>query len=383
MTIRPPTTPSLFFLSLFLLLLTGCGAARHAILMKPYSQPFGTTKDGAEVRLFELRNIYGVVARLTNYGATLVEMHVPDRDGDLEDVILGFESVEGYQSAANQYFGCTTGRVANRIANGRFRLDENDYQLATNNDPNHLHGGGSRSLDKRVWRAQQSRSLNNSAIEFSYTSPDGEEGYPGELVCKVKYTLTNANELIIEYKATSNQATPVNLTNHAYWNLGGAGSGSILDHEIQIAAARYTPTNHTLIPTGRIEPVAGTPLDLREATRIGDHIEDLTETPALGYDHNFVLSESAGSMKLAARLHDPASGRVLEIHTTEPGIQFYSGNFLRGDSGKRGRVYGHRHALCLETQHFPDSVNQPQFPSVILRPGQTYRHKTVHKFSAR
>jgi aldose 1-epimerase len=350
--------------------------------MKPDAQPFGTTTDGTAVRLYELRNQFGVIARLTDYGATLVEMHVPDRHGEIEDVILGFESVAGYQSEANQYFGCTAGRVANRIASGKFRLDGVDYQLATNNGPNHLHGGATRSLDKVVWAARQLGNLGSSAVEFTYTSPDGEEGYPGALACKVTYTLTDLNELIIEYSATTTKANPINLTNHAYWNLGGAGSGSILDHEIQIAADRYTPTNQTLIPTGTMASVRGTLFDLRVPTRIRDRIDALGKTPALGYDHNFVLSESVGTMRLAARLRDPASGRVMEIHTTEPGIQFYTGNFLRGDAGKRGRTYGHRHALCLETQHFPDSVNQPQFPSVILRPGQTYRHRTVHRFSA-
>ena len=359
-------------------LLCGCQFPRKPVKIRP----FGKTADGTAVDLYELRNRYGMIARITNYGATLVEMHVPDRNGELADVVLGFEDVGGYQSASNQYFGCTTGRVANRIAEGKFSIDGKDYQVATNNGPNHLHGGTHRSLDKVVWAGRDVSTSDFSAVEFTYESPDGEEGYPGKLHIRVVYTLKDAGELRIDYTATTDQPTPVNLTNHAYWNL--AGGGSILDHEVQIAASEYTPTDRNLIPTGMTAEVRGTDLDLRAPTRIGDRIESLARTPALGFDHNFVIDDHDGSsLRLAARLRDPKSGRILEIRTTEPGIQFYTGNYLRGDKGKNGDTYALRGALCLETQHYPDSVNQPGFPSVVLRPGATYRHSTVHRFSAK
>lgn len=342
------------------------------------SSSFGQTKDGVPVELYTLENENGLVAKLMTRGATLVEMHVPDRDGKVADVIQGFDDVQGYESAANQYYGCTTGRVANRIARGRFELNGQEYSLAINNEPNHLHGGVERSLDKVVWKALPLPA--DGAVVFSYVSPDGEEGYPGTLSIDVTYTLTNDDELRIDYRATTDRATPVNLTNHAYWNLAGAGSGTVLDHELQLSAARYTPVDDTLIPTGEIRLVRGTPLDFTDSTRIGERIGSLDDTAALGYDHNFVLDGDADRLKPAAVLRDPGSGRVLEIHTTEPGIQFYSGNFLKGDPGKGGRKYVHRGALCLETQHFPDSINQPAFPSVVLEPGQVYTHTTVHRF---
>ncbi|MFQ5505276.1 MAG: aldose epimerase family protein [Planctomycetota bacterium] len=341
---------------------------------------FGRTRAGTLVHAYDLVNRNGLRARVMTYGATLVEMHVPDRNGVLADVVLGFEDVSGYESERNQYFGCTTGRVANRIKNGRFTLDGEDFILALNNGPNHLHGGIERSLDKVVWTATPADGPDGPAVVFRYLSPDLEEGYPGNLEIQVTYTLTHDNELVIRYEASADEPTPVNLTNHAYWNLAGAGSGSVLDHELEIAATHYTPTDDTLIPTGAIAPVRGTPLDFTEATAIGKRLDLLVETPSLGYDHNFVLNERGTEPSFAARLRDPGSGRVLEILTTEPGIQLYSGNFLRGDRGKDGKTYGQRHALCLETQHFPDSVNHPSFPSVILKPGETYRQTTIHRF---
>ena len=348
---------------------------------------FGETKAGEATEIYTLTNKNGLVAKVTTYGATLVELHLPDKDGNLVDVINGFDNVAGYEGDGNQYFGCTTGRVCNRIAKGKFTLDGKEYTLVTNNDPNHLHGGGDKALSKQVWKAEPSADA--QAVTFSLTSPDGEEGYPGNLSMKVTYTLTDENELSIDYEATTDKATPVNLTNHAYFNLGGAGSGTILSHELTLNADNYTATDDTLIPTGKIEPVADTALDFRKAHVIGERIPDKEaketgdcETSTLGYDHNFVVNGEAGTMRLAARLKDPASGRVMEIHTDQPGIQFYSGNFLMEQEGKGGKKYPFRGALCLETQHFPDSVNHEDFPSTILKPGDTYSTTTVHRFSA-
>ena len=348
---------------------------------------FGETKAGEATEIYTLTNKNGLVAKVTTYGATLVELHLPDKEGNLVDVINGFDNVAGYEGDGNQYFGCTTGRVCNRIAKGKFTLDGEEYTLATNNDPNHLHGGGDKALSKQVWKAEPSADA--QAVTFSLTSPDGEEGYPGNLSMKVTYTLTDENELCIDYEATTDKATPVNLTNHAYFNLGGAGSGTILSHELTLNADNYTATDDTLIPTGKIEPVADTALDFRKAHVIGERIPDKEaketadcETSTRGYDHNFVVNGEVGTMRLAARLKDPVSGRVMEIHTDQPGIQFYSGNFLMEQEGKGGKKYPFRGALCLETQHFPDSVNHEDFPSTILKPGDTYSTTTVHRFSA-
>lgn len=344
------------------------------------SQAWGKTADGQAVDLYTLVNSNGLTARITTYGALLTELHVPDRNGKLADVVLGFSSLDGYLKG-HPYFGATTGRVANRIAKGRFTLDGKEYQLATNNSPNHLHGGD-KGLDKRVWKAKPITSSEGQAVLFTYKSPDGEEGYPGNLEIEVTYTLTNTDELVVEYKATTDKPTPVNLTNHSYFNLAGAGNGLILDHELTLQADHYTPVDATSIPTGQIAPVAGTPLDFTKPMTIGARIEQLAGTPG-GYDHNFVLKSSDGTLALAARVYEPTSGRVMKILTTEPGVQLYTGNYLDGTLvGKGGKIYAKRSGFCLETQHFPDSVNQPSFPSVILRPGQTYRQKTVHRFSA-
>ena len=354
-------------------------AACQSIPMQS-EQPFGTTSRGEAARLYLLTNAHGVVARLTDYGATLVGLSLPDRRGVFEDVLLGFDDVSGYESDANQYFGCTTGRVANRIAKGRFTLRGETYQLATNNGPNHLHGGGARALSRVMWQAER---LTPQALRFTYVSPAGEEGYPGTLSSAVTFTLNDDNELWIEYEATTDASTPVNLTNHAYWNLAGHGAPTVLDHELVLMADQYTPTDDTLIPTGELAGVGDTAFDFRAQKTIRRDLGRVAGTAAGGFDHNFVVRGQAGTLRLAAALRDPTSGRTLQILTTEPGIQFYSGNFLHGQIGKQGRIYEHRSACCLETQHYPDSVNQPAFPKVVLEPGEIYRHKTVHRFTVR
>jgi aldose 1-epimerase len=331
--------------------------------------------------MYTLTNANGLTFKLITRGATVVEMNVPDKNGKLANVTLGFDDVAGYESDRNQYFGTVVGRVANRIAKGEFTLEGKKYRVAVNNGPNALHGGTKRSLDKVVWKAEPIKVDHGQAVRFTYTSPDGEEGYPGNLKIAVVYTLNDKNELRIDYSATTDQETPVNLSNHSYFNLAGAGAPTVLDHEVQINADKYTPVDDTLIPTGKIEPVQGTPLDFTKMTRIGARIDKLIDTPTKGYDHNYVLRNQEGKLAVAAKLRDPASGRVLTVSTTEPGVQFYTGNFLSGQKGKDGKTYNQRSACCLETQHYPDSVNHPNFPSMILRPGQTYRHTCVFAFS--
>ena len=338
---------------------------------------FGRTRDGADVRVFTLTNANGMVARVTEYGATLTELWVPDRDGKFADVVLGYERLDDYV-AAPFYLGATLGRVANRIANGRFTLDGRLYALATNRAPNHLHGGV-RGFDKRIWTSRRSE----RGVTFSYTSPDGEEGYPGTLTVEVTYTVTDANELRIEYTATTDKPTPVNLTNHSFFNL--AGSGTILDHVLTISASRYTPANTSLVPTGEIAPVTGTALDFTRPRRIGDRIDEM-RVVANGYDHNYVLDRGEGTRTLAfaARAEEPGSGRVLEIWTTEPGVQFFTGNrFDRSFAGVGGVVYDRHAGFALEPQHFPDAINHPEFPSVVLRPGATFTSTTIFRFTTR
>jgi aldose 1-epimerase len=343
---------------------------------------FGTTKDGQAVDLYTLTNANGVVAKITTYGALLTELHVPDRTGAAADVVLGFKTLQGYEGD-HPYFGATIGRVANRIAKGRFRLNGQEYTLATNNGPNHLHGG-LKGFDKRVWKAQPVSVGGVPAVRFTYTSADMEEGYPGTLTATVTYTLTHANELRLEYTATTDKPTIVNLTNHSYFNLAGDGQGTILDHELTIMADRYTPVDDTLIPTGEIASVRGSVMDFNRSTPIGARIREVPGPAPGGYDHNYVLSHGGGVLAMSATVREPKSGRVMEVLTTEPGVQLYTGNFLDGTlTGKAGVAYQKNAGFCLETQHFPDSINRPNFPPVVLQPGRTYKSTTVYRFSAR
>lgn len=349
----------------------------------PKATAYGTSRDGTAVEQYEIGNDR-LMARVITYGATLTELHLPDRNGKWDDVVLGWDDVAGYESADNQYFGCTTGRVCNRIAKGQFTLNGVSYQLALNDGPNHLHGGPQRSLDKVVWTARPFSNPRGMGVEFTYTSPDGEEGYPGNLQLKVTYFVPkDRSALRIDYWAETDKSTPVNLTNHSYFNLAGAGSSTVLQHRLKLNADRFTPVDETLIPTGKIEPVDGTPLDFRVETTIGSRIDTLVPTPTKGYDHNFVLNSppEGKKMRLAAVLSEPASGRTLRVSTDQPGLQFYSGNFLMGQTAKAGRSYHHQSGCCLETQHFPDSVNHPHFPSTILDPGQKFESRTVFSFS--
>ena len=349
---------------------------------EPVAEPFGKTNGGQAVEIYTLQNDLGMKVRIMTRGATITNIFVPDKEGKLADIVLGFDDVAGYESDRNQYFGCTTGRYANRIAKGKFSLNGKEYQLATNDGPNHLHGGVERSLDKVVWTARPFESEQGQGVVLRYVSPHGEEGYPGTLSCRVRFTLKkSANDLTIRYMATTDQPTPINLTNHTYFNLGGEGSQTVLNHELTLFCDQYTPVDDTLIPTGEIEPVAGTPIDFRTPHKIGERIEKYDNASTIGYDHNMVINGEAGTVRNAAMLRDPESGRVLTVKTDEPGVQFYSGNFLKGQAGKGGKVYPHRSAMCLETQHFPDSINQPNFPSVVLEPGKEYTHTAVFSFS--
>jgi aldose 1-epimerase len=344
-------------------------------------ESWGATADGQKVSLYTLRNRHGLTLKITNYGGIVTSIVAPDRNGKLGEISLGFDKLDDYLKGPpyHPYFGCITGRYANRIARGLFTLDGQEYKLATNNPPNHLHGGD-RGFDKVVWTENHTSEASNSAtLSLSYTSPDGEEGYPGKLDVTVDYSLNDANEWTVAYQATTNRPTPVNLTNHAYFNLAGPTSGSILGHKLSIAATRYLPVDETLIPTGVLAPVKGTPFDFVREEVIGSRIEQV----AGGYDHCFALDGDPGEMHPAATLFDPTSGRVLEIATRERGIQFYTGNFLDGTISSRGATFQKNGALCLETICYPDSPNQPQFPDSILRPGKTYSTTTVHRFKTR
>ncbi len=345
------------------------------------SAAFGKTQDGKAVTVFTLTNAHGMRVRAMTYGAIIVSIEAPDRSGRMGDVTLGFDTLDGYLKDP-PYFGAIVGRYGNRIAKGQFTLDGTTYKLATNNGPNHLHGGN-KGFDKVVWDGMPLET--GVGVVFTRTSPDGEEGYPGNLKARVTYTLTDKNELIVGYHATTDKATPVNLTQHSYFNLSGEGSGDILGHELTIDADRYTPVDANLIPTGELAAVQGTPFDFRKAAAIGARISQDNEQlkNGKGYDHNWVLNRPGTGLRHVARVADPKSGRTLDVATTEPGLQFYSGNFLDGTiRGKHGHVYNFRGGLCLETQHFPDSPNHPNFPSTILRPGQTYTSQTVFTFGA-
>jgi aldose 1-epimerase len=343
-------------------------------------EPFGTAPGGEAVELVTLTNTNGVQLRAMSYGAIIVSLIVPDRNGALGDVVLGYDSLAGYV-ASSPYFGAVVGRYGNRIARGRFTLDGTQYTLAVNNGVNALHGG-LRGFDKVVWRVDTAQAGEGNRVTFRHVSPDGDEGYPGTLTASVSYTLTDANEVRIAYEATTDKATPVNLTQHTYFNL--AGGGDILGHTLTLAADRYVPVDTTLIPTGELAPVAGTPFDFTSAQAVGARIDAQHDQlrNGWGYDHTFVLTRGDTGLALAATLREPTSGRTLQVLTTEPGVQFYSGNFLDGTlTGKGGVVYQRRSGLCLETQHFPDSPNQPSFPSTILQPGAVYRSQTVWKFA--
>jgi aldose 1-epimerase len=350
------------------------------------AEPFGELADGTVVHRHTLDNGRGLVARVLTYGAILQSVEVPGRDGRPANVVLGFADLDTYVHGNTPYFGALIGRYANRIAGGRFTLDGRTYRLPVNNPPNSLHGG-TEGFDKRVWTGTDAGGSDTAGVELAYTSPDGEMGYPGTLAVRVRYRLTADNELRIDYRATTDAATHLNLTNHSYFNLAGEAAGSIEGHRLELFAGQFTPTDATNIPTGELAPVAGTPFDFTWPHAIGERIDDDDEQLRFGqgYDHNYVLdrpSGGAGTLTPAARVEDPASGRVLEVLTTEPGIQFYSGNQLDGTlAGPGGAAYGHRAGLALETQHFPDTPNQPGFPSTALRPGQVYQSGTVYRFS--
>ncbi|MGE5814810.1 MAG: aldose epimerase family protein [Acidobacteriota bacterium] len=343
--------------------------------------PFGTMPDGRAVELFTLTNASGTEVRAMTYGGIIISLRVPDRSGRLDDIVLGHEAAAGYVKN-DPYFGAIIGRYGNRIAKGRFTLDGKTYQLATNNGPNHLHGG-IKGFDKVIWEGQQFEKDGAAGVVLTYTSADGEEGYPGTLSVRVTYTLANDNTLTFDYHATTDKPTIVNLTQHSYFNLAGQGTRDILDHRLMVNADRFTPVDAALIPTGELAPVEGTPFDFRQPTAIGARIGADNEQIKYGrgYDHNFVLNGTGSGTHLAARVVEPTTGRTLEVSTTEPGVQLYTGNFLDGTiTGKLGRAYKQRYAFCLETQHFPDSPNHENFPSTTLRPGQEYTSRTVLKF---
>ncbi|PSR55754.1 galactose-1-epimerase [Adhaeribacter arboris] len=349
----------------------------------PAKADFQNTISGKKTDLYVLKNKNNVQAAITNYGGRLVSLLVPDKAGKMTDVIVGFDKLQPFTEGADTYFGALIGRYGNRIAKGKFTLDGKTYTLATNNGPNHLHGGKV-GFSRVIWDANQT---NDSTLVLTYVSKDGEEGYPGTLTSKVTYTLSSANELKIAYEATTDKKTVLNLTNHSYFNLNGAGSGTILDHQLQINADRYTPVDSTLIPTGKIEALAGTPLNFKKATIIGDRINDTHQQIKFGkgYDHNYVLAtQRSATLKPAAAVLGDKSGIYMEVSTQEPGIQFYSGNFMTGSNQiKGGKKDEYRSAFCLETQHFPDSPNQRNFPSTVLAPGQTYKTSSVYKFSVK
>lgn len=378
---------SLTVLSLFLVL-ASCSsqnkadppeAAKEASVNKA---AFGTTPNGEAVDLYTLTNPQGMEVRAITLGGIITSIRVPDKDGKFDDVALGFDSLDGYVKNP-PFLGAIIGRYGNRIGKGRFTLDGKTYTLAINNKPNHLHGG-IKGFDKAVWKAESFKKDDAVGVAFTHMSPDGDEGYPGALSMRVTYTLTAGNSIEVDYEATTDKATPVNMTQHTYFNLAGDGSRDVLDHVMTIHASRYTPVDSTLIPTGDLASVEGTPFDFRMPAPIGARIgaNDTQIKYGNGYDHNFVIDRTDDGLVPAAHVVEPTTGRVLDVSTTEPGMQFYTGNFLDGSvTGKSGHVYKQRMGFCLETQHFPDSPNKPNFPNTILRPGETYRSKTVFAFS--
>jgi aldose 1-epimerase len=368
-------------ISPLLILLLATAVAVDAQVSK---QPFGKTPDGQQVDLYTLRNTRGAEAQIMNYGAIVVSLKVPDRNGKFDDVVLGFKDFDGYLKN-DPYFGAIVGRYGNRIAKGRFTLNGVEYKLATNNGENHLHGG-IKGFDKVVWTGREMKSAGGPSVVMTYLSKDGEEGYPGNLTARVVYTLTNNNELKLDYTVTTDKDTVQNITHHSYFNLAGEGNGDILNHLVTINASRFVPTDAGSIPTGELKSVAGTPFDFRKATAIGARIDQDDEQIKFGkgYDHTWVINGRMGVMRLAATAYEATSGRVMQVWTTEPGVQFYTGNFLDGTlTGKSGKVYQRRFGFCFETQHYPDSPNHPSFPTTTLKKGQTYKSTTIYRFSSR
>src|SRR5476651_582897 len=376
-------------------LLTGLGLSlamaslgAHAAGLSSEHKPFGKTKDGTAVEQYILRNSHGMQATVITYGGVLQSLKVPDKNGKVDDVVLGFDDVQGYQSGT-AFFGASIGRFGNRLAAGAFELDGKRYQVPLNDGPNSLHGGA-QGFDKHVWQAEPVKGKDSVGVKLSYLSKDGEMGFPGNLTTEVTYSLNDKNELHIDYKASTDKPTVLNLTNHSYFNLAGAGNGDVLKQLATLHASHYTPVNSTLIPTGELAPVSGTPMDFLKPTAIGEHIRDdhpqlkFAEPKQGGFDFNWALDTKGDIKQLAAEVHDPASGRRLQLYTTEPGVQFYTSNFLDGTvKGKAGKVYPHWGAFTLETQHYPDSPNQSNFPSTRLDPGKTYTQSTLFKFSTK
>ena len=366
--------------SILILSIIGCDDKSIFLSEKEY----GVLDDGTIIKQYIFENDNQMKVKIINYGAIVVSIEVPDKYGKINDVVLGYDSIEGYVQDPS-YFGAIVGRIGNRIAKGKFSLDGQDYTLAINNNENHLHGG-IKGFNKRVWSPEIIKLNDAPALKLTYVSSDGEEGYPGNLTLEVTYSISSENELIIDYLGKTDKATILNPTNHSYFNLGGEGSGDILDHILKINADYFTPVDEGLIPLGDHKSVLGTPMDFLSPKKIGDRINNNDDQlkVGLGYDHNWVFNDWDGTLKLGVSLFDPQSGRLMEVLTTEPGVQFYSGNFLDGTNiGKNQKAYQYRSALCLETDHFPDSQNNPNFPSVVLRPGEEYKQKTIYKFSAK
>ena len=368
-----------YLLLLFLLVSTALVTHAQATVTK---ETFGKTAEGESVDLYTLRNAHGVEAKITNYGGIVTSLKVPDRSGKFDDIVLGFNDLDSYLKG-HPYFGAIIGRYGNRIAKGRFTLNGVEYKLAVNNGENHLHGG-IKAFDKVVWTGKESKTAAGPAVTLTYLSKDGEEGYPGNLNVTVVYTLTNHDELRIDYSATTDKDTVTNLTHHSYFNLAGEGNGDILNHRVMINATRFVPTDAGSIPTGELRNVAGTPFDFRKLTAIGARINQDEEQLKLGngYDHTWIINGRPGALRLAAQAFEPRSGRRMQVWTTEPGMQFYTGNFLDGTlTGKSGKIYQRRYGFCFETQHYPDSPNHPAFPTTTLKKGATYRSTTIYRFS--
>lgn len=363
-----------------LMLLFGFGGIKTSAVKK---EEFGKA-DGQSAALYTLTNRNGAEARITTYGGIVVSLKVPDRSGKMDDIVLGYDNLDDYVKGNSAYFGALIGRYGNRIGKGRFTLNGVEYKLAVNNGENHLHGG-IKGFDKVVWTATEQKVNNGASLILTYVSRDGEEGYPGRLGVTVTYTLTDKNELKIDYFAATTKDTVVNLTHHSYFNLAGQGHGDILNHQLMINADRFTPVDSGLIPTGELRAVKGTPFDFSQPAAIGSRINDADEQLKFGkgYDHNFVLNGKMGTLRLAAKVFEQTTGRVMEVWTTEPGVQFYTGNFLDGKPGKGGKPYEFRNGFCLETQHYPDSPNKPDFPTTVLRKGGKYQTTTIYKFSTR